>query len=241
MQDEIHDTHEKSAQEKGVDAVDRALSILRAFEEGQKTLSLHEIAQATGLYKSTILRLIASLEKFGYIRREDLRYQLGPACARLAQLYNANLDLSAMLREAVRDLSAESGETASFYIRDGEERVCVVRQNSSRAIRHHVDEGARLPLDRGAAGLVILAYAGGDSPRFETVRRDGYAITLGEREPDAAAIAMPLFDAEDRFLGALCISGLRSRFTSETIEKLRGLLQDRTRQVERELGRKTTA
>lgn len=223
---------------KGVDAVERALTLLDAFQSGKRTLSLHELAQATGFYKSTILRLAASLERFGYLRRrEDNRYQLGPACARLASAHGAAFDFSEVLQAAIKELAEASDETVSYYVRDGAERVCVFRQNSTRSIRHHVDEGARLPLDRGAAGLVLLAFGGEKGPRFDRIRSDGYVVSLGERDPDAAAVSVPLFDAHDQLLGALTISGLRSRFSSEVIDTLRASLVSAAARLEREFGR----
>lgn len=225
--------------EKGVEAVARALTILGAMQSQKRPLSLHELAQETGFYKSTILRLVASLEQFGYLRRrEDGRFQLGPACAMLAGAHQASFDFQGLLRTVIADLAETSNETVSYYVRDGNERVCVLRQNSNRAIRHHVEEGARLPLDLGAAGLVLLAFGGEAGGRFDRIRRDGFAVTLGERDPDAAAISVPVFDAADELLGALTVSGLRSRFTSEVIDDLREGLLEAAQKLETELGRK---
>jgi len=223
--------------DKGVEAVDRALTILSALQAQQRLLTLHELAQVTGYYKSTILRLVASLEKFGYLRRQkDGRYQLGPACAQLALAHGATVSLKDVLQPAIRDLAETCHETVSFYIRDGKNRVCQFRQNSQRAIRHHVDEGDRLPLDRGAAGLVLLAFDGRTGKRFDQIRREGYAVTLGERDPDAAAISAPVFDASDELIGALTISGLRSRFTADAIRQLTKALLRTVSKLEAELG-----
>lgn len=75
----------KAAAAGGVAAVERALSILDAFRAAQGELSLATLAERTGLYKSTILRLIVSLEAGGYIRRiESGNYQLGPKVAELS-------------------------------------------------------------------------------------------------------------------------------------------------------------
>ena len=142
---------------------------------------------------------------------------------------------------AIKALARSSGETASFYVRDGDERVCLFRENSSQTIRHHVDVGDRLPMNKGAAGLVLLAWSGETGELFERIRHDGVALSLGDRDPDAAAISAPLFDAHDKLLGALTISGLRSRFTSEAIQRFRDvLLQDVTR-LEQEFGRRRPA
>ena len=62
----------------GVAAVDRAFDILHAFTSARPVLSLAEISRITGLYKSTILRLMGSLEKYGFVwQRSDGNYQLG--------------------------------------------------------------------------------------------------------------------------------------------------------------------
>ncbi|MHA6691601.1 IclR family transcriptional regulator [Devosia sp. A449] len=225
--------------EKGVEAVDRALTILRSLVDGNAPMTLHEISLSTGLYKSTILRILVSLERFDFVRRRtDNRYALGPACAQLARSYQKGFDLTVVLKDAVNRLAEASGETASYYVRDGEQRVCVVRQNSAHAIRHHVEEGDRLPLNKGAAGLAILAFEGEEGSRFEGIRTDGYVVSLGERDPDAAAVSAPLFGQAGTVIGAMSISGLRSRFTYESIDRHRQLLANMVQEVQRQIGGK---
>ena len=72
----------------GVAAVDRAIAILNAFTQSDRTLSLAELAARTGFYKSTILRLAGSLLRGQYLERlEGGRYRVGPAAFRLGALY----------------------------------------------------------------------------------------------------------------------------------------------------------
>ncbi len=109
-----------------------------------------------------------------------------------------------------------TGETASFYIRDGNERVCLYRQNSPHEARHHLDEGARLPMKSGASARVLAAYTGkGDA----AVRKAGYAISLGERDAQLAAVAVPAIDASGNFAGALSVSGLIARFDEKSRQR----------------------
>jgi DNA-binding IclR family transcriptional regulator len=90
----------------GVAAVERALAILAAYREGDAALGLADLAQRTGLYKSTILRLIASLERFRFIARlDDGRYQLGPALLHLGSLYQRSLRLEQHVLPALRRLA----------------------------------------------------------------------------------------------------------------------------------------
>ncbi|MEM8813550.1 MAG: IclR family transcriptional regulator [Pseudomonadota bacterium] len=199
--------------DNGVAAVERALAILDCFDGDRPTLSLKEIAERTGLYKSTILRLCISLERFGYIGKlDDGSYQLGSTLWRLGTLYRSRFDLSHYVRPVLERLVEATGESASYYVRDGDSRICLIRRNSTRAIRLHLDEGSRLPLTIGAAGHVIVAYTDGTGPESDRIRARGHAISVGERDPDAASIAVPVLQHEGSFAGALVVSGLRTRF-----------------------------
>jgi DNA-binding IclR family transcriptional regulator len=196
-----------------VDAVERALSILDAFQADKPQLTLAEIAATTGLYKSTILRLAGSLERFGYLIREDGgAFRLGPSLWRLGSIYRHGLDLGDAIRPELRRLVEATRETASFYVREDKTRVCLYRHNSPQAARHHLDEGARLPMNAGASAHVLAAYTGATGGKARRVKADGYATSLGERDPHVAAVAVPVFDTAARFRGALSISGLISRF-----------------------------
>ncbi|WP_347140524.1 IclR family transcriptional regulator [Paracoccus sp. SSK6] len=199
--------------ENRVDAVERALLILDAFQEGRTSLSLAALAQETGLYKSTILRLAGSLERFGYLARDDRGvYHLGPSLWRLGSLYRRSFDLEEHIRPELRRIVEATTETAAFYVREGAERICLYRLNSPRSVRHHLEEGTRLPLDRGAGGRVLLAYDGCPGEPYEDIRRTGHYTSLGERDPEIAAVSVPVFDSAGRLRGALSASALLGRF-----------------------------
>ncbi len=227
--------------EERVEAVERALTLLEAFADGTPQLSLAELAARTGFYKSTILRLARSLERFGYLARgADGVFRLGPAPVRLGALYRDRADHGGLIRAALRRLRDASSQTASFCVRSGEMRSCLYRENSEREIRHHLEEGARLPLAIGAAGKVLLAYTEKpvtDKQRraVQQLRRDGYAVSLGERDPFIAAVAVPLLDCAGAFQGALCLSGLAAQFTEGQKDRCRALLQQAAAELQDQL------
>jgi DNA-binding IclR family transcriptional regulator len=194
-----------------VEAVERALAILEAFDATTTAQSLADLARSTGLHKSTLLRLAGSLIYCGFLTRAaDGMYRLGPEIARLGALNPASGDPGAVIRPVLDMLVARTGETASFYVREGEERVCRYRRNSPHAARHHLDEGARLPLAQGAAGRVLMAFS--DASAGDSARRRHFQVSIGERDPAVAAVAVPVFDRRGGLIGALTISGIRSRF-----------------------------
>jgi len=231
---------------QGVAAVDRALTILRAFEgEGDpEPLTLAALARRTGLYKSTMLRLMVSLQAFGYIvQLPDGRYHLGPTPFRLGSVYQRGNRLYDHVMPVLRTLVAQGSESPSFHIRHDERlRLCVLRIDSQHSTLDRVSAGALLPLDRGAAGTVILAFDGrqlGD--KYDEARATGVAVSYGERDPDCAAVASPVFGADNKLVGALSVSGPKLRFTDDNIRKMSVQVVDGARRITYSLGGKHPA
>ncbi len=196
--------------EEGVASVERAISILEAL--GDERLSLSELAARTGLYKSTLLRLCKSLERFQYVfRHEDGSFRLGSKLMALGSAYQRSFRTAEVVMPVLRDMAKELREGASFYVRDRDERVCLHRVEAARAVRDSVHEGDRLPLSIGAAAHVIVAFSGATEDRYARIRHEMYAASYGERDGETAAVACPVFGIDDKFVGALSVSGPRYR------------------------------
>ncbi len=197
----------------GVAAVDRAFAILGVFSPQDRSLTLAELRRRTGLHKSTILRLIASIGRVGFIRRlDDGSYAVGAGALHLGRLYQASFDLDRYLVPALQVLARESGETASFFVRDRDQRICLRRVEPDRSVRSVLAEGDRLPLELGSAGKILLAFGKTTPETLAPMRSAFVAISHGEREADAASVSVPVFADEGRLAGALSISGPVDRF-----------------------------
>lgn len=213
--------------EKRVEAVERALSILEAFSTRHRQLTLAQLAEETGLYKSTILRLSASLIRYGYlVKYENGLYGLGPSLWRLGSLYRLNFDLGVSIRPELRLLVHETGETASFYVRHGAERLCLYRENSPNLVRYHLEEGNRLDLKTGASGKILSYFAEDiDSSAIKLGPHASY-IAIGERDPEIASVAVAVFGPNEDVKGALSVSGVSSRFDAQKRETALTLLHE---------------
>ncbi len=221
----------------GVAAVDRALAILDAFSEGDHALTLADLAQRTGYYKSTLLRLAASLEKRGYlVRREDRSWRLGPAASRLGAIYQLAYDLGDVVEPVLQSLAADTAETASFNVRDGGVRVCLYRVESAQRLRDHVRQGEVLPLDRGAGGKVLLAYSGEQGTEFDAIRERGVCTAFGERDPQVGGIAAPVFGPRGALAGALIISFPLSRLNRDAAGRLEPVVVAHAARITERLG-----
>jgi DNA-binding IclR family transcriptional regulator len=197
----------------GVVAVERALLLLKAFHDGDAALSLAELAGRTQQYKSTVLRLLASLQQFGFIQRDtEGRYRLGPEIARLAKLYAGSFSLEPVVMPVLRELVERTRESAAFHVRQGEQRLCLYRVDSPQPIRDHIRAGDLLPLERGAGGRVLQAFAGARGAVYDRVRRDRVVALQGDREEGVAGVSAPVFDARGELAGALTLTLPAQRF-----------------------------
>lgn len=221
----------------GVAAVERALAILDAFTEQDRSLTLAQVAERTGFYKSTILRLAASLEKKGYlIRLADGGWRIGAAAARLGAVYQAAFDLGDLVEPALQQVVAETGETAAFHVREGKVRISLYRVESPQRIRDHVRQGEHLPLDRGAGGKVLLAFTGGKGEASEQIRRDKLCVSRGDRIADLGGISAPVFGDGLKLVGALTVSLPLSRFDEAAVKKHSRVVLEQAAALTRALG-----
>ena len=143
------------ARDGSVIAVTRALSLMEAFEVGEASLSLAELSRRGGMHKTTVLRLARTLARLHYmVQTDDGQWRLGPAAGWLGARYQAGFDVNNVVEPVLHALVKLTGESASFYVREGDIRACVARVEGPASVRHHVRIGERLPLDRGAPGRV---------------------------------------------------------------------------------------
>lgn len=203
----------------GVESVERALRLLEAFNMGDNGLALKELAQRTGLNKATILRLSASLEKFGYLTRDyDGIFHLGASLGHRSSVYRDNLQLGNIIRPALVELVEKTNETAAFHVLRGNSSVVLYCENSKRRMRYHIDEGEINPLNLGSSGKVLEAFVNPKTSQSKIIQDQGYYISYGERDPDIAGITVPILGRDSELIGVISLSGLISRFTDENIE-----------------------
>ncbi len=202
--------------EIGVAAVNRALMILECFSDNESSLAF--ISKKTGLYKSTILRLLQSLEAYGYIvRLASGAYALGAAPLRLAGIACNSMHPAEKIMPVLRELVQATRVSASFYVRSGNMRVCAYRVDSLRSISDNVKVGQMLPLNRGAGGKVLIEFDKLKSASEVSARLPLIRVTHGERDPETAAMASPVFGPNRHLEGALSLSGPIQHFDVDAV------------------------
>jgi DNA-binding IclR family transcriptional regulator len=226
-----------------VGVLDRSVAILEAVEDGARSFTA--IVEATGLTRPTAHRLIGSLEDHGLLFHVGgLGYALGPRLLGLASAAMRELPLRELARPALERLARSTGESAQLFVRDGDRRICVDTVESEQELRTIVDVGASLPLTKGSAGKVFLAW--GPPPRDEavddrlaqqiaTTNRRGWADSVGEREAGVASVSAPIFGPAGDLLAAISVSGPASRLGSLRAKTYAPAVVEGAREVEARL------
>ncbi|ARU94528.1 IclR family transcriptional regulator [Tatumella citrea] len=221
---------------EGVIAVEKALALLDCFRPGEELLSLSVLARLSGYHKTTVYRLMNSLERMNYvIRRDDGLYSLGPRLLYLGRLYENSFQLRALVQPALQQLATEAGESASWYVLDNQQRLCLFRAEPTVGLRETRLPGSYLPLDDTSIGKT-LRYWGLNEPLFEQPP-ELPLFSSGMRDPHTAACCVPIFGADHQFLAALTVTGPASRLTEQQVHDVVGpVLQRVAAELTRQLG-----
>ena len=142
-----------------VQSVDRALVILEMLAADGE-LGVTEMAKTLAVHKSTVSRLVGTLEEHGLVEQlsDRGRYQLSLGVVRLAGAARGRLDLVTESRELSQTLAAETGETVNLVVRSGLETLYVDQASSGSALQIHNWLGKRNPTYATANGRVLLAW-----------------------------------------------------------------------------------
>ncbi|WAL67818.1 IclR family transcriptional regulator [Amycolatopsis cynarae] len=219
----------------GVRSIARAVEVLELFDAAHPLRQLRDIVTLTGLPKTTVVRLLATLESLGLIvDRGDSSYGPGPGFLRWVKLAETLWEVGPEARRVMSGLVDAFGETVNVYIRRILDRVSVAQVEGTATVRSVVEVGVPYQLASGAAGKILLGGAPDEVLRdlaarrsdldLESLRREvagireaGYAVTHGDRELGASAVAAPIFGKDGRVIAALSASGPTSRFTADRV------------------------
>ena len=209
-------------------AVGRALAIFDAFDNEHLSLSLQEIAERIRMPKTTAFRLVNTLERAGFlIRMDNQQYCLSLKVARLGGLVRSTLNIREIARPIMLEVNRLTQETITLNTVMGTDRMVLEVVDTPSPLMSMARLGQHMPLLLGASSRIIMAYMepdelervlkantkGVDIDRaalereLARFRKQGYALSRGQRVPGLTAISVPLFDINGKVRNSLSLTG----------------------------------
>lgn len=221
----------------GVGVLDKAVAIL-AFLAASGPATLAEVVGGTGYSRATVYRLLSALEAHRLVVREDGRYSLGLRLLGWGERALGGAGVISAARPVLEELRDVTGESTQLYVRERDTRVCVAAVERVSGLRDTVPVGAVLPLERGSAGKVILAWAGDrgrhglDEADLAEIRERGWAESVAEREEGVASVSAPVFGAVGSVVAVVSVSGPIARLGERPGGRLAGPVVAAARKIE---------
>lgn len=245
------------------DSARKAIEILDALRFAPEGSSARILAAQTGIPKSTVQRLLQTLEETQMVvqDRRHLSYRLGPRTLMLGMAYKRGLGIGQVALPVLTSLRDRTGETAGLSVRVGEGRMFIEEVQSESELRFASELGRLYPLWSGAPGRILmmdlsaeeanrmLAAAhrttnGVHSPidpdtvlaRVEEARRTKSARAYNETLDNISSLAVPVRDSAGSTIAALSVSGPSGRLTNERMDVILPELFAASRDISRVLG-----
>lgn len=227
----------------GSSTVDKAIDILMTVAKARGGITNSELSEQLQLDRSTAHRLASTLERRGLLQRTaDRRFVLGSELSFLA--FRGMLDHWVIIKEALADLVALTGESASFSVPHGTQYYCALQHSSPNDLSYCPTAGEYYPLNAGATGFALLAFqpearrerilaemplekltdrtiTDRDELRDELIRtaERGYALSAGARTLGGCAIACPVLTRDGVVMGAVVLSAVEARLPLPRLEE----------------------
>ncbi len=242
----------------------KALDILEALKDaGQNGIGLTDVAERSGLNKSTVHRIISALTKRDYVIRNDetKKYKLGFRMLQFTGVMIESLTVRSIARPHLIELGSKVEETIHLVHRDGNHGVYIDKIDCPHSVGLLSYIGKRIMLHCTGAGKVFLAYMDKDErdrlinevglPRrtsntitdrnvleeeLEDIRNHGFSWNRSEDRDDVIGISAPIFDSTGHLVCAVAVAGPTYRFTEETAKQAIPVLLETTRNISDKIG-----
>ena len=247
---------------QSVRAVDRALDIMLCFTREEPTRSLTQIAESVHMSKTTVYRLLATLETKRFINRDKDTgmYRLGFRIVEMASLVLQNTELRRWMQPYLKSLSEQYGETVDLSVLDGSHVIYLEVIESPQRVKLAAAIGHSLPAYFTASGKALLAFAPDEQVQkilaeniaehdgatgltiskaledLGKVVERGYAVSEQEYEEHINAVAAPIFDTDRRAVASIAIVGPSFRLSGERLPELGESIKKTADAISREIG-----
>ncbi|MBC8588947.1 IclR family transcriptional regulator [Paratissierella segnis] len=242
-------------------SIERALNILKCFNENRTEIGLLEFAEMLSLNKSTVFRILTNLNNCGFVDvNAEGKYILGSEIIRLGNIRHENDLLKAEAIKILNELQTLTNETVILIRYNNYKATCIDKIESSNDLKIVSEIGRNIPMLKGASGKVIAAHLSESElercfaiqqnlfnyrddlnilkDEFKTIRENGYCLTTSEVDAGVTAFAVPIFGAAGSVIGSVSIAGPNFRFNDEVIISIKDRVLNRIYKLSQKMGYK---
>jgi DNA-binding IclR family transcriptional regulator len=240
----------------------KGLLVLETLDQAEEDLSLTEIGLRLHESPTVVFRVLKTLRDAGYVSQDPAskRYRMGLRVWELGARAVNRIGLVDVARPVLKWLTAVTGETSALAVLRDTDSLYIDMVDGSEPLRVYADPGSRAPVYATASGKAMLAHREPElverviragmkrlTPltitrhdqlrrRLAEIRRTGLAINHGERRPDIAAVAAPIWNGRGECVAAISISGPVRRFQDDNLETLKRHVKKAGEEISTKLG-----
>jgi DNA-binding IclR family transcriptional regulator len=246
---------------ESIRAVERALDVLQCFSTLTPELNMTQISERVGMHKSTVHRLLGTLEKRRFVERDPVTgiYRPGIRLLQLSYLTLETNDIRRLSLPVMQRLCDQFRENVNLAVLDGADVVYVEIIEGSQRVKLAASRGQRLPAFCTASGKAILAFLPEENlakvldigtsshtkftltskqaiiEDIHLARKQGFSISEQELEEGINAVAAPILDAENNPVASISVAGPAYRLTHESMVEIGPIVRKNADEISREL------
>ncbi|TQR18426.1 IclR family transcriptional regulator [Psychrobacillus vulpis] len=238
-------------------SIDRAIDILESFNNEISNLSIDEIVSHTKLAKTTVYRMLYTLEKRGLIRydKETATYFLGLKLLDLAGNLNSITSLKTLAVPLLIEMQQKTQQTVMMVVPDGDTMIYVFTCENSVGLKYSSYTGQRRSMNYGVIGKIFMAYAEQEQrerllnlpisshtkktvsnvneimKQLQSILEQGYHVELEETNPGVHGISAPILDKNNKCIAAIGLLGPSVQLIGDELERCKSILVETSHQI----------
>jgi len=243
-------------------SIERAFAVLQAFTVEKPMLTLDELSLHTRLPRSTVYRILCTLEGIGVVKfdQNSSRYKLGLRLFDFMGLLTSAIDVTQEAEEILNNLNKSTSQTVCMAVKDETEIVCVYGKENNFGLKYSSFMGERRPYLYGVLGPILLAFEPEDQierilnipipqstpytvtdkdqirQRLQKIKKEYIFVESDETSIGVTGIGAPIFNAKEEVIAAIGVIGPTAQLMNDELTRIKHLTFEAAEKISMQMG-----